>query len=539
MALRFVTLNDEGWEQLKELLNERQYNPFITDVLIRRLQELSAASFLLEEDYIDRDFSEAYTAYYARTFRRHEKRCRRILFFGGDISFLNTEHDIRAAADALQDVPFLGQVILRPISQAPIGQALLAPPPSPEGYEGQALVRGEYSAHILGAELRVCGVPMTQQDSRVGACAQASIWVASRHFHARHSGPWLSTVSITNAAIANSESAINLVLPAGSEFLTVNNMVAALRAAGREPLVYAPLQQGGWGHVRPHDIINRYVDSGIPVIMGLVRPNQVIGHAIVLTGQVLKSKVDEPLPPRPTTAEFCEAFYANDDQIGPNIMVGVRPGSPLSEADYSIANANYLIIPLPGKVFHPAEKAETIAWDLLRRYSSQWDDYKTRYAGKLGTSEALGDELVAAVAAEKVVARTYLTYGWKYKHRAIRNNLPNSVKQAIRGLGAPRFVFVTEFSTVDHLSRPTLKRRILSHCVVDATAKNEDLESALIFHAPGFLLWHEQAESFVRCVAPVPDSEPYFPKIRGDTDFSSFFQDAQAERLASPEQPAE
>lgn len=298
---------------------------------------------------------------------------------------------------------------------------------------------------------------------------------------------------------------------------------------GGETLLYAAAgNPPNWGQLRPADIINRYVDSGIPVLAGLVFKNQDIGHAVVLTGQVLRSApLAATLPSRPTRAEFCEAFYLHDDQLGPNIRVGVGASSAIAETvRYNIAeNCQYLIVPLPEKVYLPAEKAEAIAWDVLAQHSMDWDAHKKKHAGKLGASEALGDDFVNAFRTNQVIARTYLTYGWKYKHRGMRNKLPNAARRIIRNLDTPRFLYVTEFYTVDSCSGKSAKdRRIFAHCAVDATAKNQDIDSILLFHAPGFCMWHGHGpnDDFVRSIAAIKDDGPYFPKIRGDNDFSAY-----------------
>lgn len=227
--------NTAGWKTLESLLAERQTRPDITNKIIGHLTELGAKTVLVEEDYIDRDFSEAYTSYYAKTFRRHRKLCKRLLFFSESMDFLSSTDDVSKTIENLEAVKssFLGWAVLRPISQAPLSQIILKSPPAPIGFEGHSLVRAPYTAHLMGIEFVVDGIPMTQQDSRIGSCAQAVIWVMARHFNARHRGPWLSTVSITSAAIATPDHSINRVIPAGSEYLTGNNMVAALRAAGR------------------------------------------------------------------------------------------------------------------------------------------------------------------------------------------------------------------------------------------------------------------------------------------------------------------
>ena len=534
MSFDIIHLTDVvGWSSLTQLLAERQTNQNIVSLIILQLKEQKAVSALVEHNYVDRDFSEAYSAYYAKTFRRHSKLCKRVLVFGCDISFLNTTNDVRLAGQQLKSSKFLGQIVLRPISRAPLGQAILAAPPAPAGYDAHLQVSALYHAHVFGAELEVRAAPMTQQDSRIGACAQATIWVAARHFHARHRGPWLSTVSITQAAIANAEFVLNRVLPAGSEFLTLNNMAAALRAADREPLIYtctniqSPLPKPAWKPaLRPKDVIARYLDSGIPVIIGLVFPGQDIGHAIIATGQIVREQAQEPLPQHPTIAEYNEAFVVNDDQLGPNAICPVDSSCTIKQTSYSINdNAMYLMIPLPKKVFLPAETAELLSWSALDSYKTDWAAFKARHAGKLGVSEQLGDALILDILANKVLARTYLTYGWKYKTRAISNKFSNSIRQAIRNLDVPRFVYVTEFSRIsDTTAKSRYERRIIAHCVVDATAKHQDIDSVLLTHAPGFIAWyaHTNGGDFIRSVAPVADSALYYPKARGEQDFANF-----------------
>lgn len=534
MAIQIVELDDPTkWGQFEAFLNTNQANKNITATIIAQAQTLGALSVLIEDDYIDRDFSEAYSAYYAKTFKRHSKICSRVLLFSCSLSFLTSIADPSEVAERLQSEGvshYLGHIILRPISRAPLSQVILKAPPAPATFESHLLVRARYTAHILGAELGVNAVPMTQQDSRIGACVQASIWVSARHLHARHRGPWLSTVAITAAAIANTEHAINRSLPAGSEFLTANNAVAALRAAGREPLIYAASKdaQGkiSWGALRPADIINRYVDSGIPVSVWLDMPGQTIGHAIVATGQVLRGTCSTPLPVRPTRAEFSEAFFVNDDQIGPNVMMPVAAGSAVAQTPYSVNdNTTVLIIPLPSKVYLPAETAEAIAWGVLGNHTVGWPHFKQGHAGKLGSSETLGDELASEFANNRVIARTYLTYGWKYKHRALRNALGRSVKTVARDLDVPRYVYVTEFSLLRQMENLSqFERKVIAHCVVDATAKHQDLESVLLFQAPGFCAWHshDSANALKQFFIVTTDDVEHFPKARGEKDFTRF-----------------
>ncbi len=531
MTVTAVLLDAAGWTQLEGTLNANQLNPHLTQKLIEQLRLLDVQTFLMEDEYIDRDFSEAFAAYYSRLFKRHGKICRRIHFFCQDLAGVLGSPTDAALAQALEQCQndYVGFIVLRPVHQAPIASVVLRTPPSPAGHEAHPLVKAKYNVHLLGAQLTIDAFPMTQQDQRIGACAQAAIWSAARHFHARHSGPWVSMVSITEAAMMQEVFSASSTLSNGSEFLSLSGMVAALRVSGRKPLIYMADDPANflWQGIRPADVINRYVDSGIPVIVGLGFPGQNVGHAVIASGQVFSQQVPAALPQRPTRAAFCSAFYINDDQRGPNLRMPVVHGDAIGETPYSVeGNVRFLIIPLPDKVFLPAEKAELFAWDILTKYSNSWITLKA--GAQLGASVALGDAFNAELASNNVVARTYLTYGWKYKHRMLRNRLTDATKGLLNSTELPRYVWVTEFGTVGSFApNDVYQRRIFAHCVVDATAKNMGEDSCLFFHAPGAVVRrvHSVADPYgpyEQSTLAISDDEAYFPKLRGTWDFAGY-----------------
>ena len=58
----------------------------------------------------------------------------------------------------------------------------------------------------------------------------------------------------------------------------------------------------------------------------------------------------------------------------------------------------------------------------------------------------------------------------------------------------------------------------------DATAKHQDLESILLFHAPGLCLWHshDSKNLLASYMIAVKDDAEYFPKARGEKNFARF-----------------
>jgi hypothetical protein len=555
-AIRLGRLTAIGeWDALRASLDPKNRSAAVKNIL-EQLRNGGALSVVIEEEYLDQDFTAAYSAFYSTIFKRHTKLCRRLHFFKEDVTTAIDNARALASSVEVQEAgerSYMGFIVVRPVSHAPIGRAVLAAPVSPAGSSSEVLVRSPYEVHLLGATLKILGIAMTQQDSRVGACAQASIWMAGRHFHMRHRGPWISTVAITDAATKLTDQWISRSLPAGSEFLTPDNMLRALRTMDREPLVHmadidpkTPTATAPWTirwtQVRPEEIINRYLDSGIPVILGLSPlANQPVGHAVLVTGHTIQGvAAGTGLHANPTTACFCQNFLVHDDQRGSNVPVAIRAGGGSADFPYSIYDhLVYLIAPLPKKVFIAAEAAEKISWDTLRSYVNDWAAHKAAHGAALGASVATGDAFVQEFAGGRVIARTYLTYGWRYKGRMIRNGVGDDFKSVLLYHDLPRYVWVTEFGTLASLNQVEVRqRRIFSHSVIDATASGY-WESRSIFHAPGMSVrrFHDPADPFgdlKDATAPVSDDRGYFPKVRGENDYSKFPAIAAAAPAAAP-----
>lgn len=542
--------SDAKWIALSNWIDESDKNQCVKG-LIDGLKDNGVTGVIIEENYLDPDFSASYGRFYSQVFKRHSKVCKRLHFFCkpvSDVFSTSSPIEISKKLDSLNSTGmYVGFFVVRPLKHAPIGRTVIQLPSGTheKDIKTHLLVHANHEVHLLGSSLNVKGFALIQQDTRVGACAQASIWMAGHHLHIRHKYPSFNTIEITDSATKITDELLSSTLPAGSEFLTPRSMVQALKEMGRYPLTYqASRSQGANGHIqltwnlRAKDIINRYVDSGIPVILGLTGLNSgQAGHAVVATGHVMKERdSSHVLPTMPTRAEFLDYFLVNDDQRGANLRLPIKKGAPLAQHEHFIEGGNAsgyegslmtIIIPLPNKVFLPAESAERVAWNDIYLYTHNWDAIKKHYGTKIDDAVARGDELTTAISNNKIIARTYLTYGWKYKARAIQNGLSDEFKALVFYSDLPKYVWVTEFGTYDSLNHLDVKNRsILAHTVVDATA-SKHWRSLLVFHAPGLAktYQHDPDDNFadyVEKVIPLKNEETYFPKLRGSSDFSEY-----------------
>lgn len=530
MDVRYLLLSTpDAWNGLRQLISGVRSDS-ATEGIIARLVALDAKAVVIEEPYLDQDFTAEFSAFYSKLFRRIGKACRRLHFFRCDVMG-EIGGEVSASTIAWEAIAkrgdYLGFAVIRPTPRTSIGRTVLCAPPSPADHKSTLLVRSVFEAHLFGATLPVEGIPFIQQDGRLSACAQASIWMAARHVQSKHRGPWVSTVDIAEAALKPTDHLLSQAIPAGSNGLSVEHIVRALRAIGREPLVYMGSRDQASGKVEwpallePLAVVERYIDSGIPVILALSpwEQDQRLGHAVVACGHTTaKRDPASGMPPAPTRSVFCTHLLVNDDQRGPALRMPVDTAAAgLSETPYSLANVWCVIVPLPSKVYIPAEHAELLARDALREYADTWP--AIRAGVQSGSSSiAAGDEIVGLVQTDRAIVRTYLTYGWKYRKRILANTCSPTIKQHLLAQDLPRYVWVTEFGTASDLNMlDEADMKVFGHCVVDATS-NISIGGVCVFHAPGILVMFADSGSplsWKSASLAISDDGRYQAKVRG------------------------
>ncbi|MAM37989.1 MAG: hypothetical protein CL949_05700 [Erythrobacter sp.] len=280
-------------------------------------------------------------------------------------------------------------------------------------------------------------------------------------------------------------------------------------------------------NVRPRDVISRYVDSGIPVILGLQQAGTAIGHGVVAVGTERTDNVDPAtFAPSPTAAEYVTHFLVNDDQRGAYCRLPVNAADKSVDYPFCLeTDIKFLLVPLPEKVFMTAEAAELVARGMLFQVAHQRKHLATS-ALPPGTAWDEDPTFYDLLQTNSAFARTYLTYGWKYKTRMLRNCSSQQAKAELLGMQLPKYVWVTEFSRPEETAfLDPCKRLIRAHAVVDATGSRL-WDSTLFVNAPGLTTaWQYDPRSTSvtpnLIVAADLGSSPYWPKIRGMADYAS------------------
>ena len=488
----------EAWARLAQALGGATFD--VVRNTIRHLQVLGAQSYVLEDPYIDRDYSADYLHFYARTFRAHDRHCKRVHFFSADISPLLRRP---LSTDALRrQIPdfasktYCGFCVVRPLPTAPIGRTVLKRRVR-GGFDMEATVtcRADFKANLLGVDLQVTGASFLQQDARVGACAQVAIWAGMRHMHARHNYNWVSVADITRFATPTTATEA-VSLPAGSDFLTSERMIRAISEAGYQPLCFRGM------HI-DRDILP-YVESGIPVILGL-NIDGTLGHAVTVIGRVF-AKRDCPTD---NAIDYIPAYIVHDDQGGPYMWLPmdgdasttfsftdntIKRDTPDGAVELNVrGHAVFAVTLMSTRVFSTAAAAEHSAWDRIDDTLSKMPEIRQLLSERqLPVNARLLDELGAARSAGHIVLRTYLTSAAGYRRHLAGGSASDGLKDALLDLHLPHFTWITEISTSDSYNQPSPGlRRIYGHTILDATATGKGGDGLLVLHLPGLLFTND------------------------------------------------
>ncbi len=309
-----------------------QAHPRVVRQVVGQAFALGAQTAVIEYRYVDADYRNEHARFYSTTFRRYPSVAHRLHFF---------EHPPPAALSS-DDEParftglgYLGYAVMRPVPGAPVGRVMLQAPAVLESFVTCSVPD---QVNLLGESLDVTAAPFIAQDAQLLRCAHATLWVAGYVHHLRWSATRLLPGTIADAVPVGA--GFGRAVPSAG--LTLNQLSGAASAVGLPPLVY-DLEALPTGESL-FRIACRYLNGGIPVIVAGG------GHAFVLVGY---ERTD------PGTYDERIRFIRQDDEVGPYQVVD----NYLFD-DYS--PWEYLVVPLPSKLYLSGEEAEVIGAARLR-----------------------------------------------------------------------------------------------------------------------------------------------------------------------------
>jgi hypothetical protein len=317
--------------QLLPLVADRQ--PFRQLEYIREyVEELKCSALIIEDEYIDRDYMQDHSAFYAASFAKYKSACRRVHFFT-EVSKENVFTELQAAAAGTLEsrdtfetacqqfsaTKYLGFMVVKPLPGSPVGRTVL------RTYENDAAGKDyirrfdatrDYKTHLLGVELTVRGLGFQQQDQGVSACATTAIWSSLQKLR-----DFEDVAAATPAQITAGAS--RFALPFGrsmpSEGLSIDQMCQGIHALGVSPNLVRLLPDR---FARARSIIHAAALSELAPILIIQNSQTGDRHAVTAAGVKLRRKHEPTLVASNAIDDMAGdviGIYIHDDRLGPYI----------------------------------------------------------------------------------------------------------------------------------------------------------------------------------------------------------------------------
>lgn len=487
---------------------------------------------IIENDYLDNEFSSCYGRFYYHLFKNISKTCRRLHFFAEPIS----QSDL---PDLEGKKGYLGYVVIRPISAMPIGRTVLSPVVESQHKEF-IITRGNYTVNLAGSKLSVNGMPFIQQDGRVAACASASLWMAASYLSPKYNLANKSSIEITELATGYDFTQSRSIPGRG---LTIPQMLNSLSAMGYSPQLY--------DHPWPQEAkqtIYSCVESKIPALLALSFKEGhhslvAIGHTFnspkmpTLRTERLEIKKEEHKFTYYDNIEWIPEFIVHDDQGGLYGRLRILPLEDFVVKDSETGKATDKIdvdkLPLPlgvepsiNEVHCPVEVEFSYCDPTFskRRLGNLFAIIVPMPPGVSLLAEDAGRKarelmvvtsvLYGSPQLSEIILRTYLDSSNDYKESLkYRDEMPTWLKQFYRGKPMSKYIWITEISKKDLFDKADVEdRKMVGEIIMDSAA-SPYTPSFIAIHVPGYVMAMnpedtDYVESLVRA-KNLSDDHPY------------------------------
>lgn len=286
-------------------------------------QEIGANTLVVENDYVDHDYTEDHSEYYVRCFKGYNRKCTRLHLFRNNFTieefegFLTGDRDC-LSSELLQE-NYLGFLVVKPLPKTVIGRTCLKTYPNQDSRHFP--ITRAYSVNLFGIDLTVDqSLAFQEQDTVVAACATSALWSVFQGTGKLFQHAIPSPSVITKAATEHiTDGERTRAFP--SKGLDVIEMARAIKGVGLEPY-YFGLSSNEY---LLKSTAYAYLRMCIPMILGFplfdtaVNPNESMGkHAVALAGYNL-SNVSPVVYGHgfKLLASRIDKLYVHDDQVGP------------------------------------------------------------------------------------------------------------------------------------------------------------------------------------------------------------------------------
>ncbi|MDB5937401.1 MAG: hypothetical protein JWQ01_4745 [Massilia sp.] len=395
-----------------------------------------AVAMITQTRVHDPDYLAEFSAYYSRQFIDVSRFCTRLHFFR---CAMEADEEILPYLDRVPKNDYLGFITLRPVVKSPVGVSILS------AMLSNGMIRGldHFPVHLGGLTFSVHGTPFMQQDNAVGACAQASIWMALRTLRKREGDRAYDPAQITDAA---TRYLVTGRVRPNRQGLSSQQMIEAIRTAGYAPhqiplgpMRGAPLTQDEIDGSKK--TLSAYIESGIPVVLLMLPPSG--GHAVVAIGKTIMQQPQRFVETELQLSANFTLKFKHAISWSPSLLIHNDNTGPYRElpdnsaTDYEFRYAAMAIPLLPTDIFMSGEEAFAIGNEVLGNVFQSFVTAKIKSQAEV---EAIAQGLVLRVLlVEKRRLRSWATSG----------GMVIEMSQSLRLMDLPKRVWVFEIHRAD------------------------------------------------------------------------------------------
>jgi len=408
-------------------------------------------SCLVESPYVDKVYRDSYYHYYASKHTNYNRNSIRISLFDTDLDendFYGEEADEKLAES------YLGFIVLRPTQPQLLGRSTV----HPRAIDTQILCCTAKVKATAGAKkLTAKGFPHSSQDSESISCAETTLWSLFEYYSSKYQEyrPILPSDIIR---VLSKSSSVRQLPSAG---LDIKKMAFAIKEFGFAPMLYGEKAFDQ----EFYRLISIYIESGIPLVTGLLSEDQTIGHAVLTIGRkkITNEEIDN-LEPSLTERDF---KYYDFHDIQPNFVFLddnlpcyteaplSQPGINYYDDTWQSVRITHIIAPLYKKMYLEAEVA--------KYYFHQF----------------IFETLEVQNKRKELLTRFYMASSRSYKHYLVtESGIERDLADLLTRIEMPKFIWIGELTTKEMLKNSEGTGLV----ILDATEANRGL-TPLLFSA--------------------------------------------------------
>jgi hypothetical protein len=446
-------------------------------------------SIVIEENPNEEEYKAEYNEFFKNVLSVSDKQTStRLHFFKGSIKTVEEVLD--------NDPSYLGYCDLRPTFPASISTAIINLKtfcdPSRFIY---LICKRKFEIPFGEKILSVEAFPYIQQDGRIIRCAQAALASISMFYNKNFTGPDFTKLTAEVSPTGNR------LMP--SSGMNSSQIGVAWTKLEKEPEIYAWLDKEEDRFVdiqHREQIIYRYLESGIPVLIGIdagkgMHALVVIGHTFTPDSWMAQTKTIYYDQLKTGLTHHCstnwiERFIVQDDNLGPYTLV-------LSDF-LQYFGCKIITIGLPKGIYTLAEDAERFVGNLLcadiHNITNTFDFYIKRH---IDNGMSLHEETTFWYEEFKkhnddreLVLRTYLKDSKEWKREISFTESYSEYADFLEGIPLPERIWVVEISWPQIFRH---QRLLCGEIIIDPTddiiASIPTLDQAWLWmHVPGLVL---------------------------------------------------